>query len=180
MDWLAKLIEFIRDLFPRKFFLDPDEGGVRTTLGSRVQTLKSGWYYFWPVLQNCRGIKIVPQLVDLRPQSTLTSDLVDVVVSGGLKYKVTDVSKTLLEVHDYDKSIQTAALGIICEYVNKRRFEEINNFSDLRDAILAGIREEASGMGLKIMKVYITDIGRTKNIRMLGDGHGVIEDSNDE
>lgn len=180
MDWLAKLIEFIRDLFPRKFFLSPDEGGVRITLGSRVQALKSGWYYFWPVLQECNGIKISPQLVDLRPQSTLTSDLVDIVVSGGLKYKVTDVRKTLLEVHDYDKSIQTAALGIICEYVNKRRFEEINNFSDLRDAILAGIREEASGMGLKIMKVYITDIGRTKNLRVLGSNQTIIAEDEDE
>ena len=168
MEWLSNLIEFLRDLFPRKFYLSPDEGGVRITLGSYVKTLSPGWYYYWPVLQECRGIKTVPQLVDLRPQSTLSSDHIDLAISGGIKYRVTDVRKTILEIHDYDKSIQTAALGIICEFVNKRDFEDLNNFSELREAILAGIREEAAGMGLKIMKVYITDIGRTKNIRLLG------------
>ena len=180
MEWLANLLKNLRDWLPRKYFLSPDEGGIRITLGNRVKTLISGWYYYWPVLQECRGIKIAPQLVDLRPQSALTKDMKDIVISGGIKYRVSDCRKAILEVHDYDKGIQAIALGIICEFAGRHNFEDLTNLSELREAILVGVREEASGMGLKIIKVYITDIGRTKNIRIMGGEHNVIEGSEDE
>lgn len=181
MEWLTNLLKNLRDWLPRKYFINPDEGGIRITLGNHVKTLIPGWYYYWPVIQECRGINVAPQVVDLRPQSALTGDFIDIAISGGIKYKISDQHKALLAVQDYDKSIQTVALGIICEFVSTHLFEDIvSELPALKDVILLGIREEASGMGLKVMKVYITDIGRTKNIRMLGDVHGVIEDSNDE
>ena len=181
MEWLTNLLKNLRDWLPRKYFINPDEGGIRITLGNRVKTLVPGWYYYWPVLQECRGINVAPQVVDLRPQSALTSDLNDLAISGGIKYKISDQYKALLNVQDYDKSIQTVALGIMCEFVSRHSFENIiSDLPELRDTILDGIREEAAGMGLKIMKVYITDIGRTKNIRLMGGEHTVIEETEDE
>ena len=180
MEWLADLLKNLRDFLPRKYFINPDEGGVRITLGKHVKTLEPGWYYYWPVVQECRGIKVNPQLVDLRPQSALTSDLKDIVISGGIKYRVSDCRKAMLDVHDYDESIQTITLGIICGFVGRHLFEDLIELSELRETILSGIREEATGMGLKIMKIYITDIGRTRNIRMMGGGPAVIEEDKDE
>ncbi len=181
MEWLTNLLKNLRDWLPRKYFINPDEGGIRITLGNRVKTLVPGWYYYWPVIQECRGINVAPQVVDLRPQSVLTDDLQDLAISGGIKYKVSDARKALLEVQDYDKSIQTMALGIICEFLSLHAFESImEDLSELKDIILSGIRDEAAGMGLKIMKVYITDIGRTKNIRIMGGEHTIIEEAKDE
>ena len=180
MQWLADLLKNLRDWLPRKYFLSPDESGIRLTLGNHVRTLMPGWYYYWPVLQECRGIKVNPQLVDLRPQSALTNDLKDIVISGGIKYRVSDCRKAMLDVHDYDESIRTLALGIICEFVGRHRFEDLTNLSDLREAILLGVRDEAAGMGLKIMKVYITDIGRTKNIRVMGSNTSIISEEENE
>ncbi len=180
MQWLTDLLKNIRDWLPRKYFINPDEGGIRITLGNRVKTLVPGWYYYWPVLQECEGINIAPQVVDLRPQSAMTKDTKDIVISGGIKYKISDPRKALLDVQDYDKSIQTVALGIICEFIATHNFEDLTDLSDLRNTILTGIRDEAAGMGLKIMKIYITDIGRTKNIRIMGGEHTVIEETKDE
>ncbi len=181
MEWLANLLKNLRDWLPRKYFINPDEGGIRITLGNRVKTLIPGWYYYWPVLQECIGIKVTPQVVDLRPQSVLTKEMDDIVISGGIKYKVSDCRKALLEVHDYDENIQTMALGIICEFMSAHSFERtVEDINELKEIILSGIREEAAGMGLKIMKVYITDIGRTKNIRVMGSGPSVIAETEDE
>ena len=180
MEWLADLLKNLRDFLPRKYFINPDEGGIRITLGNHVKTMTPGYYYYWPVLQECRGIKVAPQLVDLRPQSALTKDMKDIVISGGIKYRVSDCSKAMLEVHDYDEGIQAIALGIICEFVGHHNFEDLIDLSGLREAVLSGIRDEAAGMGLKIMKVYITDIGRTKNIRVMGSSPSVITEEEDE
>ncbi len=180
MDWLADLLKNLRDILPRKYFINPDEGGIRLTLGNRVKALVPGWYYYWPVLQECFGYKVTPQIVDMRPQSALTKDLENIAISGGIKYRISDIRKAALEVHDYDESIRTLALGIICEFVGRHKFEDLTNLSELREAILSGVRDEAAGMGLKIMKVYITDIGKTKNIRVMGGEHPVIVETEDE
>ncbi len=178
-DWISGLLKCIRDFFPRMFIVCPDEGGVRITLGKRVKTLIPGWYIYWPLIQSCRSINVVPQVVDLRPQSTLTSDLQNVVISGGIKYRVSDSKKALLDVENYDKSMETLALGIICEYTTKHTLEELLDFTEFRKTITSGVRAEAEGFGLKIMQVYITDIGKTKNIRIMGSGN-VYDDDEEE
>ncbi|KKL82127.1 hypothetical protein LCGC14_1987860 [marine sediment metagenome] len=180
MEWLADLLKNLRDFLPRKYFINPNEGGVRITLGKHVKTLEPGWYYYWPVIQECEGMNTSPQIVDLRPQSALTNDTKDIAISGGIKYRVSDARKALLDVQDYDKSIQTLALGIICEFISNHKFEDLSDLSELKENILSGIRDEATGMGLKIMKVYITDIGRTKNIRIMGGDRTIIEEDKNE
>lgn len=180
MEWLADLLKNLRDFLPRKYFINPDEGGVRITLGRHVKTLVPGWYYYWPVIQECEGMNISPQVVDLRPQSAMTKDFKNLAISGGVKYKVSDPRKALLDVQDYDKSIQTMALGIICEFISTHQFSDLSDLSELKESILFGIREEAAGMGLKIMKVYITDIGETTNVRMMRTDHVIREGNDDE
>ena len=176
MEWLSELLKSLRDWFPRKCFIAPDEGGVRITLGSIIKILNPGWYLYWPPLQECRVIKIAPQIVDLRAQSALTQDKVNLAVSGGIKYRVSDCKKAILSVLDYDKAIQTLALGIIAEYINLRVFSDLDDLTKIREAILAGIKEEARGMGLYIMRVYITDIGMAKNIRVLGSSNYIYDE----
>jgi regulator of protease activity HflC (stomatin/prohibitin superfamily) len=176
MEWLSELLRSLRDWFPRKCFISPDEGGVRITLGKVVRLLEPGWYLYWPPLQECRVIKIAPQIVDLRAQSSLTRDRVNLAISGGVKYRVSDCRKALLNVLDYDKTIQTLALGIIAEYINLRDFSELGDLIKIREAILAGIKEEARGMGLYIMRIYITDIGTAKNIRILGSSNYIYDE----
>jgi regulator of protease activity HflC (stomatin/prohibitin superfamily) len=176
MEWLSELIQTIRDMFPRLYFVDPQEGGVRVTLGTHIKTLVPGWYIYWPVIQSCVKINVVPQVVDLRPQSGLTSDLRDIVISGGVRYRVVDARKAILAVDDYDKDICIMSLGIICDFVNKHKFDELKDLDELAVIIRTGIAEAASGMGLKIMRVYITDVGSARNIRMLGGGAVILEE----
>jgi len=167
MSWFSNLLETIRDFFPRVFIIFPDEGGVRITLGTKVKRLSPGWYIYWPVIQEAYKVTVTPQPIDLRPQSVLTKDRDNVSISGGVLYKISDAKKALLHVQDFDRSIQTFCMGVITEYVGKKKFSELE-VGQIRDQILTSLREEASGFGLKIMRVYITDIGKCMNLRLLG------------
>jgi len=174
LEWLSELLSAVRDWFPRIFPVQPDEGGVRITLGRKVKTLKPGWYLYWPPIQHVEKISIPPQCVDLRAQSVLTIDNKDMSISGAILYKISDARKAILDVQDYDRSIQALSLGVILEYACSHRSDDLN-IETLRDLIVTKIREEAAGLGLKIMRVYITDIGNCKNLRIMGGGYSVEE-----
>lgn len=110
---------------------------------------------------------IQTQVVDLRSQSVRVKDGYSLIVSGAIQYSIKDVYKAIFNVQDPDKSLETLALGIILEYVKNRTVKECQEVGALKKEILKGIKEAAQGWGLKIEKVYITDLDRTKNIRLL-------------
>ena len=172
MDWISQFLSKLFSFVPRLWIIDPDESGVRVTprlkKGVKIVELVPGWWIIWPLLQNAEKIKIKTQPVDLRPQSVWTKDGKEVVISGCIQYRVDSAVKALLNVYDYDRNIQTLSLGIIFDFVTEKTLEELKlNFRELKNEILRGLREASRGWGLKIETVYLTDIGKTQNIRIL-------------
>ena len=112
-------------------------------------------------------MEVQTQIVDLRAQSIRTQDDESTVVSGAIQYSIRDIYKAIINVQDVDKSLETLALGIIFDFVHSRRLEDCRDIGVLKTEILKGIKEAATGWGLKIEKVYITDLDKTRNIRLL-------------
>ena len=170
MEWLTNLIDRLLSIFPRLVIVAPDETGVRYTpgivQGVHITNLTPGWWLYWPLIQNIETIRCKTQIVDLRPQSVWTLDQQEMTVSGAIRYRVRSAQKALLEVYDYDQNVQTVALGIIQQYVREHELENLDT-QQLEDEMLKGVRKASEGWGLYIEKVYITDIGRTNNIRLL-------------
>lgn len=107
-------------------------------------------------------------MIDLRPQSLWTLDVENVAISGSIRYRISDASKALLEVQDYDETIVALSLGIIFDFVSTKTTAEIGKgMEGLKTEILARLRKDAQGWGLKIENVYLTDIGDVFNVRLL-------------
>lgn len=166
MEWFTQLLDRIFCWIPRIWLINPDEGGIQITLGSRYRSTPPGWYVYWPLIQGVEKITVTPQIIDLRAQSVFTGDHVDLCFGGGIMYRVDDSAKAILNVQDYDKSLYTLALGIVTEYINEHNYNDCT-VSGIKKAILKGIREDAAGWGLKIMRMYVTDFGTTRNLRVL-------------
>lgn len=169
MDWLSQIFERIFSFIPRFWYVMPDESGVRITLGSRVTTTPPGWYGYWPLIQECEKIKVKTQIKDLRAQSVWTKDHVELTVSGAIRYRVRDARLAILNCYDYDNNVQAVGLGIIEKYIFRMDESEIDT-NKLAEEILAGVKQESRGWGLDIEQVFITDIGRTQNLRLLTNG----------
>ncbi len=169
MDFLSRIYESIKKLIPGIILVAPDERGVRITLGSRVKILTPGWYIYWEPIQEIRTVTITPQVIDLRPQSVFTRSGRNWTVSGIIKYRVNDVRKALLEVQDYDESLQALALGVLLNILSITEGVEEKTPNDLGEQVLTGIREAASGWGIKLQRVFISDLGQVRNIRLLTD-----------
>ena len=170
MTWLTQLIDRLLSVIPRVIVIAPDEAGVRCTpmlvRDVRIASLIPGWWMYWPLIQSIEVIKIKTQIKDLRPQSVWTADRAEMTVSGAIRYRVRSAQKALLEVYDYDQNIQAVALGIIQQYIREHELQNLNT-QCIEQEVLKGVREASTGWGLYIEKVYITDIGRTWNIRLL-------------
>jgi regulator of protease activity HflC (stomatin/prohibitin superfamily) len=169
MEWLQNLFEKLTSVFPRLRLVDVDEAAVRITLGTKVKSLGPGGYVHWPVIQSFTTIKIKTQVKDLRPQSVWTKDRRELAISGAVRYSVRDARKAVLECYDYDDNVVTLALGIIQRYTAQASLDELD-VSELEAEMLRGLREACAGWGLKIEAVYITDVGRTRNLRLLLQG----------
>ena len=170
MEWFTRLLDKLLSIFPRLVIIAPDEAGVRCTpgivKGVHITSLIPGWWIFWPIIQSIEIIKIKTQVKDLRPQSVWTQDRTEMTVSGAIRYRVRSAQKALLEVYDYDQNIQAVALGIIQQYIREHELEDLNT-QQLEGEVLEGVRKASEGWGLRVERVYITDIGRTQNVRIL-------------
>lgn len=173
MQWLATLIAKLTCFVPRPWLVDPDEAGVRMTAkwpwsGMWVRTLEPGLYWYVPLFQHIQTLKVKIQTEDMRAQSITTADGRPVIVSGAIQYRVVDAQKALLEVFDYDKNLLNTALGVIAKFVNGRTLEQCWDIGSLEIEILKGTREAASGWGLKIVRVFISDLVAAKTYRLIG------------
>lgn len=170
MEWLTRLLDRLLSIFPRLVLIAPDELGVRYSpgwsSGVRITSLTPGWWLYWPLIQNIETIRCKTQIVDLRSQSVWTADRQDMTISGAVRYRVRSAQKALCEVYDYDQNIQAVALGIIQQYVRKHTLECLDT-QQIEEEVLKGVRKASEGWGLWVERVYITDIGRTQNIRLL-------------
>lgn len=165
--FVAILLQFWDSL---KLFevIPPDERGVRVTFG-RVATAKDighGLRWKLPLLQSISTINVMPQVVDLRAQSVTTIDHLSVAVSGAMEYSVYDPVRALYGVYDYDANLQRMALGIIAHHVNVT--PNWRDMDALAKEIRAAMKDKAKECGVRLRRVWITDLSTHRAIRLMG------------
>ena len=168
MEWLKELIQRLTCFIPRPMMLADFQAGVRITWGKRNRVVSSGLFWYIPLFQEIIYMDVQTQMVDLRGQSVHTKDGKHIIVSGAIQFSIRDIYKAVFSVQDVDKALETLALGVILEYVNIRTLEECQEVDGLKKEILKGIREAAQGWGVKIERIFITDLDETKNLRLIG------------
>jgi len=167
LQWLDDILQRFLDLIPQPALILPNAGGVRCNMWpwkTWHSTLGPGFYLIWPLFQQIIWVEVTPQVVDLRPQSVLTAGGRSLVVSGAVRYRVTDVKKAILDVQDYDASIVALALGTIAATVSGAG---THSLPDLQKQVRDALAKESSGWGLKIEQVYITDLDKCRSLRLL-------------
>ena len=167
MNWLRDLIRRLTCFVPRPMHLAAYEAGVRITWGRWTKKITRGLFWYIPLFQKIVRMEIQTQVADLRNQSVQSKDGHSIIVSGAIQYSVKDVYKAFFNVYEVDKSLETLALGIILEFVRNKTVDECQNIENLKKEILKGVKEAAQGWGLKIERIYITDLAKARNIRLL-------------
>lgn len=179
--WIISLLEYITGFIPRPLLIGPDEGGYRQVPkpwgGCWLHEVRpNNWYWFVPWFSEIVTCKTRTQPKDVRAQSVWTKDGHNLAASVSVQYYISDPMKALLEVYDYDQSLQTIVLSVVCEFIETRTMQELKEqMVGLKEELTRATRDATKGWGLKIQKVGITDIGETQNFRHLISGLDQLE-----
>ena len=170
MTWLSQLLDKLFCWCPRPWVVLPDESGVRITLGNHVKDCGPGWYWEWPLIHTILKVNVATQGVRFAVQSVTTADDVDLAMRGAILYKITNARKAIFETNNFDDSLEAVAGGVIESFVAGKTYAELRDRDALKREVMQGLRGEAAGWGIRLLRVYIPDIGTVRNVRVLSDG----------
>ena len=179
--WIISLLEYITGFIPRPVIIGPDEGGYRQVPKPWGKcwlhaVIPNRWYWHIPWFTQIATCKTPTQPKDVRAQSVWTKDGHNLAVSVSVQYYISDPMKALIEVYDYDQSLQTIVLSVVCEFIKNLELEDLKKqIGALKEELTRATREATKGWGLKIQRVGITDIGDSRNIRLLLSGLDQLE-----
>lgn len=167
MNWIIELFRLLTSWIPRLYYIQPNEAGIRLTMGKGVKTLSSGWWFYWPVIHRILDACVVSQVVDLMPQSLRTKDGKTLTISLTIRFSVSDIRMMLLNVFDCDQALQNLTRGVVAEYIGKHTFEECSDVSTLMDKCKDAVQKAARGWGISIQALYVDQITDAQVIRLL-------------
>lgn len=142
---------------------------MRTTLGKHIKDCPPGWYIDWPIIHQFTKVNVAIQGVRFAVQSITTRDGVDISVRGAVLYRITDAHKAIFETDDFDQALEAIAGGVIGSFIANKTYDEIRDHKEIKAEIMKGLRGEATGWGIRLLRVYLPDICRSSSIRVLAD-----------
>lgn len=149
------------------YIIDQDRVGVLLWCGRYQKDLNPGIYFVLPFFHDTTTIPSNGQLPDIRAGSALTSDGKELTVGAAISYKVLHARKAILDVEDYDKSLETLVVGEINHYVNGHSLQDCIQIQNILDGVKEKIRNRATTKwGLTILGMWITDISLKPILRV--------------
>ncbi len=126
-----------------------------------VKVLQSGTYYFWN-----NGTDVRVETIDMRQcsmevkgQSVLTKDKVEVRITFVLSYRITDCVKAATEIDDFRTQLYTAAQLTLRELAGRYKMDELlENRDELSKLTAELLREKAARLYAEIGEAGIRDI----------------------
>ena len=165
--------DFMRDiakaakLFPRFVAVFPNERGVFLRLGKYKRSLEPGMYFCLPVIDEIQKLDVTPQVINLPNQSITTKDGRILAISGTVEYSICESRKALLEVQNFDASLQNLSMGVVANYVKSQLYEDCIELNGFEENVIAEIRDKAHEWGLGVTRFWVTDLAQHKVYRLM-------------
>jgi len=135
------------------------ERGVIFRLGRFSSVKGPGLYWVIPVVDQKVRVDIRTAAVDIESQETVTCDSVTIKVNAVLYYKVSDPSKAIITVKDYQAATYQAALTSLRNVIGQHILDEVLKDRDkINKAVRDIVDEITDPWGLKVELVEMKDV----------------------
>ncbi|MGM5487680.1 MAG: slipin family protein [Nanobdellota archaeon] len=135
------------------------ERGVKFTLGRYVGLMQPGLRFVFPIIQSWERIDIRTKVLDVPSQDAMTKDNVSVNINAVLYYSVTDSSKAVMEVRNFNYAASQLAQITMKHIVGQADLDELlSNREALSEKIRKIVDTETDPWGIKVENVDLKHI----------------------
>jgi regulator of protease activity HflC (stomatin/prohibitin superfamily) len=143
------------------------ERGVILRLGRFHRLANPGFHWMWPFnAESLIYTNVVPETMNVGPQSLTTKDGVSVVVGGVVTFAVEDAHKFLLEIEGGNQVIEDATYGIVSRFVMDKTWDELRA-CDIAGELSKAVRRQAKRYGVNVQTYQISDFTRSRSFRLM-------------
>ncbi len=132
--------------------------GVKFSFGRAVRTCEPGFYPLIPVFQVIRIVPSRARTLDLPRQTLATDDGLVFEVDANVVYRVTDASKALVEVRDYEAALGQVLSLSVHEVLAARDRSALKVSAALGHALAHAMQERVAAWGITIERAGFTSI----------------------
>ncbi len=135
------------------------ERGIKFTLGKYTGIMEPGWRLVVPIFQSYQRVDIRTKAVDVPDQNAITRYNVPVRVNAVIYYKVSDASRAILEIENFQWAISQYAQTTMRNIVGEVTLDELLTSRDkIADRIREIVDRETDAWGLKVANVELKDV----------------------
>lgn len=166
LDWLKELVSSIGGkLLPFQVIKVAHQAGV-LRFGKYHRTCSPGFHWKWPFAEEFVAENTAITTQPVGPQTLTTLDDVAIVVSGIVKYQVSDVEKYQTQCWDQVDALRDVTMGAIRKVLCADKYDTALA-EDQERRVLELVRKEVNQFGFKIHRVTFTDLARIKTFRLM-------------
>ena len=128
--------------------------------GRYTRTLQPGLGLIVPLIYRVGNkVNMKEQVMDVLPQTVITSDNANVTVDGIVFYQVFDAAKATYEVNQLERAILNLTMTNLRSVCGSMELDELLSKRDqIGDRILTIVDEATGAWGVKVLRVEIKDI----------------------
>ncbi len=142
------------------------ERGVKFTLGKYTGMMQPGLNLVIPLIQSWERVDLRVKAVDVPDQDCITKDNVSVRVNAVLYFKVSDASRSILQVENYFYATSQLSQTTMRDIVGEVTLDELLNKRDAISKRIQTIVDKASDpWGIKVESVDLKHVELPENMK---------------
>jgi regulator of protease activity HflC (stomatin/prohibitin superfamily) len=170
LDKLLQVLYEFAYLFKIFAIVHAYEEGVVLRLGHFNRVLAPGWHWVLPLkLEEVLTATVTCHTTNLPPQTVETCDGVQISVAALVTWEVSDVRKFLLEAAEHQEAVMDATTGVLATSIMAVTKKDLHT-PEFSRTLKTDVKKRARKYGVRITDVQLTDLARTRTIRLLTTG----------
>ena len=142
------------------------ERGVVFTLGKLSGTRNPGWRPIVPVFQRMMKVDIRTKTVDVPNQEVITRDNIPVYINAVVYYKITNPTKSILEVENFRYAVSQLAQTTMRNAVGERTLDELlQKRNEIAETIKADLDAKTDPWGIAVEMLELKDVIIPDNLK---------------
>lgn len=172
MGVVTQLVTMIVPVFALVIFLSgiriirPIEVGLIETLGKYTKTAFQGFHWIVPVFQTMRKVNMTERMVDIEPQTIITSDKLNLITDAIVYYKIKNAPASQYNVDNHRLQLTSLAKTTLRAVMGKMTLKEANEArAEINSKVEAILDKETDSYGVEVLRVEIQKIQPPQDVQ---------------